>query len=129
MKKKRVWLYSRINHDGPESGNSLAAQQLLLESYARDHGLLVVGTSADVCGGLTFDRPGLRRFREAAEEGTVDTILIVDLSRLGHDMASVADCWLMLHGLGVSIQTVQDGAIDPKCCSLGRAICSISLYA
>ena len=112
MAEKRVWLYSRIAHGGPEHMKFLLAQQYLLERYAKDHGYVVVDSSADILGGLTLDRPGLHRFQAAVEQAEVDAILIVDLSRLGRDMARVTDFWQMLRGFDVTIQTVQDGEIN-----------------
>lgn len=82
--EKRAWVYCRI--DAPEDTHgTLKGQRQQLMDYAEQMGFTVVGSSEDPASGLTFDRPGLNRFIEAAESGDVDVLLVHNVSRIGRD--------------------------------------------
>ena len=112
MEQKRAWIYCRVAHNGPDSAEVLNGQRLRLESYAKEHGFEVVGSSSDIGSGLTMDRPGLLNFHTAAENGTVDVLLILKLSRLGRDVDKVTKYWHLLRDLGVSVHAADCGEID-----------------
>ena len=112
MEQKRAWIYCRVAHNGPDSAEVLNGQQLRLESYAKEHGFEIVGSSSDIGSGLTMDRPGLLDFHAAAEDGTVDVLLILKLSRLGRDVDKVTKYWHLLRDLGVSVHAADCGEID-----------------
>ena len=112
MEQKRAWIYCRVAHNGPDSAEVLNMQQLQLESYAKEHGFEIVGSSSDIGSGLTMDRPGLLDFHAAVEDGTVDVLLILKLSRLGRDADKVTKYWHLLRDLGVSVHAADCGEID-----------------
>ena len=112
MGQKKVWIYCRVAHDGPDSAAILAAQKNTLEAYAKEHDFEIVGASSDMGSGLTMDRPGLLDFHTAAEDGKVDVLLIHSLTRLGRDTDKVTKYWHLLRDLGVSIHTADCGVID-----------------
>ena len=112
MEQKRAWIYCRVAHNGPDSAEVLNGQQLRLESYAKEHGFEIVGSSSDIGSGLTTDRPGLLNFHTAAENGTVDVLLILKLSRLGRDADNVTKYWHLLRDLGISVHAADCGKID-----------------
>lgn len=112
MEQNRTWIYCRIAHDGPASTEALTAQRHSLGTYAKEHGLEVVGSSNDMGSGLTIDRPGLLDFHAAAESGEIDILLIRNLTHLGRDSNKVIGYWSLLRDLGVSIHTVDRGEID-----------------
>ena len=112
MDQKRTWIYCRIAHSGPDSVDVLAGQRLQLETYAKEHGLEIVGSSSDIGSGLTLDRPGLLDFLDAVEDESVDVLLLPDLARLGRNINTVVRYWNILCGRGVHVYTVMDGEID-----------------
>ena len=112
MEQKKVWIYCRVAHNGPDSAAVLAAQRNRLEAYAKEHDFEIVGTSSDIGSGLTMDRPGLLDFHTAAEDGKVDVLLIHSLTRLGRDTDKVTKYWHLLRDLGVSIHTADCGEVD-----------------
>ena len=112
MEQKKVWIYCRVAHDGPDSAAVLAAQKNALEAYAKEHDFEIVGASSDMGSGLTMDRPGLLDFHTAAEDGKVDVLLIHSLTRLGRDTDKVTKYWHLLRDLGVSIHTADCGEVD-----------------
>ena len=112
MEQKKVWIYCRVAHDGPDSAAVLAAQKNALEAYAKEHDFEIVGASSDMGSGLTMDRPGLLDFHTAAEDGKVDVLLIHSLTRLGRDTDKVTKYWHLLRDLGVSVHTADCGEVD-----------------
>lgn len=112
MEQKRAWIYCRVAHNGPDSAEALAAQRSRLETYAKKHKFEIVGVSSDIGSGLTMDRPGLLDFHTAAEDGTVDVLLVLKHSRLGRDADKVTIYWHLLRDLGVSVYAADCGKID-----------------
>lgn len=112
MGQKKVWIYCRVAHDGPDSAAVLAAQKNTLEAYAEEHDFEIVGASSDIGSGLTMDRPGLLDFHTAAEDGKVDVLLIHSLTRLGRDTDKVTKYWHLLRDLAVSVHTADCGEVD-----------------
>ena len=112
MEQKKAWIYCRVAHNEPDSAEVLEMQRHSLESYAKEHGFEIVGSSSDIGSGLTMDRPGLLDFHVAAEDGTANVLLVLKLSRLGRDVDKVTKYWHLLRDLGVSIYTVDCGEID-----------------
>ena len=112
MGQKKVWIYCRVAHDGPDSAAVLVAQKNTLEAYAEEHDFEIVGASSDIGSGLTMDRPGLLDFHAAAEDGKVDMLLIHSLTRLGRDTDKVTKYWHLLRDLGVSVHTADCGEVD-----------------
>ena len=112
MEQKKVWIYCRVAHDGPDSAAVLAAQKNTLEAYAKEHDFEIVGASSDMGSGLTMDRPGLLDFHAAAENRKVDVLLIHSLTRLGRDTDKVTKYWHLLRDLGVSVHTADCGEVD-----------------
>ena len=122
MGQKRAWIYCRVAHNGPDSAEVLNGQRLQLESYAKEHGFETVGSSSDIGSGLTMDRPGLLDFHAAAEDGTVDVLLILKLSRLGRDVDKVTKYGHLLRDLGVSVHAADCGEIDLSLDTMLRGI-------
>ena len=122
MGQKKVWIYCRVAHDGPDSAAVLAAQRNGLEAYAKEHDFEIVGASSDMGSGLTMDRPGLLDFHAAAEDGAVDVLLIHSLTRLGRDTDKVTKYWHLLRDLGVSVHTADCGEVDLSLYTMLRAM-------
>ena len=122
MEQKRAWIYCRVAHNGPDSAEALAEQQSRLETYATEHKFEIVDVSSDIGSGLTMDRPGLLDFHTVAEDGTVDVLLVLKLSRLGRDADKVTKYWHLLRDLGVSVHAADCGEID---LSLDMMLCGM----
>ena len=112
MGQKKVWIYCRVAHDGPDSAAVLAAQRNGLEAYAEEHDFEIVGASSDIGSGLTMDRPGLLDFHTTVADGKVDVLLIHSLTRLGRDTDKVTKYWHLLRDFGVSVHTADCGEVD-----------------
>lgn len=107
---KRAWLYCRIDAPEDEHGR-LKGQQKELEDYAEQMGFEVVGVSQDTGSGLNFARNGLTEVIEAAAEGKMDVLLIVNLSRLGRDTVKTMDFIRGLDWLGIGLYSPLEGEI------------------
>ena len=108
--KKRAWLYCRIDAPEDEHGR-LKGQKKELMDYAEQMGFMVVGDSQDTGSGLSFDRNGLNEVTEAAAEGKMDVLLIVNLSRLGRDTAKTMDFIRGLDQLCIGLYSPLEGEI------------------
>lgn len=87
----RVWLYYRLSRDEDKKLNSLTNQRKILEEYAQSHGYQVIGESYDDnVSGMHFNREGIEKIQDEVERGTVDAILVKDLSRLGRHKTQTA---------------------------------------
>ena len=85
-------LYCRLSRDDELQGpsNSIQNQKRILESYARDHGLVPYQFFVDDgWSGANFDRPGFAEMIERVENGEIKTVITKDLSRLGRTYLQV----------------------------------------
>ena len=81
-------LYCRLSRDDELQGesNSISNQKHILETYAREHGMMNYRFFVDDgWSGANFNRPGFMEMMEGVENGTVKTVVTKDLSRLGRD--------------------------------------------
>ena len=86
-------LYLRLSRDdgGDAESNSIGTQRAILQRYAAEAGLNMIGEYVDDgISGTTFERDGFKRMIADVEAGRVGTILCKDLSRLGRNNALVA---------------------------------------
>lgn len=78
-------LLSRDDGDNVES-NSIINQCSLLRDYARNHDFIILEEFVDDgISDLTFNRPDFNRMMTIANDKTIDTIIVKDLSRFGRD--------------------------------------------
>ncbi len=109
MEHKRVWVYCRVAHGGADHFDPLEGQRLTLETYAKERGWVIVGSSSDIGSGQSFDRPGFFEFLDAVDDGAVDILLLRSLDRLSRDMNKVTWFWHLLREQGIQIHTIADG--------------------
>ena len=89
----RTALYLRLSReDGDKTeSDSVANQRTLLEAYAADHPELCIVDEFvdDGYSGSNFERPAFQRLFQELEQGTVNCILVKDLSRFGRNYIEV----------------------------------------
>ncbi len=113
MERKRAWIYCRFAHNQPDSAVLLAAQRIRLETYAKEQGFEIVGSSSDIASGMDFEnRPGLLEFHNAAVDRNVDILLLSNLSRLGRTSDATLQYWSLLCDLNVIVYTADGGKVD-----------------
>lgn len=81
-------LYLRLSHDDEQQGESVSiqTQRAILQTYARDHNLHVVGEYVDDgWSGTNYDRPAFQRMIDDIEDGKINCVVTKDLSRLGRN--------------------------------------------
>lgn len=109
--KNRAWVYCRI--DAPEDKHgALKGQRQQLMEYADQMGFAVVGSSEDLDNGMSFDRPGLKRFAEVAESGNVDVLLVHDVSRIGRDTCQTMAYLERIVQVGVTAYSPLEGKLS-----------------
>lgn len=112
-KQKRAWTYCRI--DAPEDAHgSLKKQKKELFDYAEQMGFAVCGSSEDLGSLMDFDRSGLFKVKEAAEDGRIDVLLIKNLRCLGNDSLKTTDFLREFGQLGIRIYSPMEGEIYLK---------------
>jgi DNA invertase Pin-like site-specific DNA recombinase len=112
-------LYERLSvEDGvtDSESNSIQTQKLILEEYAKAHGLTNIRHyTDDGISGLRFDdRPGYVQMMEDIESGKVAVCCIKDISRLGRDHIRVGLCMEIMRQNNVRLIGVTDGIDTAK---------------
>ena len=85
-------LYARLSKDDELQGesNSISNQKRMLESYAREHGIMNYRFFVDDgWSGANFERPSFKEMIEGVENGEIKTVITKDLSRLGRNYLQV----------------------------------------
>ncbi|NCB93781.1 MAG: recombinase [Clostridia bacterium] len=80
--------YLRLSQeDGDkQESDSIRSQRSLIQEYAAVHSLHIVGEYVDDgYSGTNFDRPNFQRMMEDVRRGTVNCIIVKDLSRFGRN--------------------------------------------
>ena len=89
----RTALYLRLSReDGDKTeSDSIANQRTLLEAYAADHPELCIVDEFvdDGYSGSNFERPAFQNLFRELEQGTINCILVKDLSRFGRNYIEV----------------------------------------
>lgn len=87
----KVWLYYRLSRDEDEELNSLNNQRKIIYEYAVNNGHEIVGESFDDnVSGMHFNRAGIDKIYEVVEEGSIEAVIVKDLSRLGRHRTQTA---------------------------------------
>ncbi len=107
----RVVLYLRASSD--DQTESIPAQRMMLERYASDHGLEIVGEYSDfaISGDSCRSRPDLQRLLADAKRGMFEGILVRQLSRLSrrNSIKSARQIIDPLLDAGITIYTASHG--------------------
>ena len=85
-------LYCRLSRDDELQGdsNSIINQKAILKKYADDNGFSNIEFFVDDgYSGTNFDRPDWQRLVALAEDGSIGTVIVKDMSRLGRDYLKV----------------------------------------
>lgn len=96
-----IALYLRLSEsdgdlgvDGKDESNSIENQRMLLQNYIEDRDDLegeIVEYVDDGYSGTNFNRPSFKRMVEDAKKGSIQLIIVKDLSRLGRDYILAGD--------------------------------------
>lgn len=106
-----VALYERLSHDDEQQGESfsISNQKLLLETYAREHGMNnYKHFFDDGISGTRFDRPGFMAMMNGIKDGEIGTVIVKDMSRLGRDYLMVGQIQEMLRQKNVRLIAIND---------------------
>lgn len=78
---------SLADDDGKDESNSISSQRECIRDYCQRHGIRQEGRECvdDGYSGTDFNRPGFQELMHMVKTGSVDTIIVKDLSRLGRN--------------------------------------------
>ena len=105
-------LYSRTNHadNSPAEPNGILAQEKLLTEYAKTHKFSDPKHYSDEgVSGNRFDRPALNELIRDIEAGSIGTVVVKDISRIGRNIVEVTRIARLLEDNGVRLVSVCDG--------------------
>jgi DNA invertase Pin-like site-specific DNA recombinase len=106
---ERVYGYVRLSRDDDKEQNSLNNQKKILLDFAKQKGYNIIDIMEDDnISGMTFNREGLNKLKELAENGKVDIILVKDLSRIGRHKAYSALFLDDLKSLNVKVISITE---------------------
>ena len=96
----RVWIYCRT---AEPSAFALRIQREELTAFAEKNHYDIVGCTSRNETGTTMARPGLAEITNAALQGKMDIMLILNASRLGRDIWNTLEYvdWLEKHNVEV----------------------------
>ena len=86
--EKITALYERLSRDDDLTGDSssIVNQKRYLESYAEQHGYTnIVHYTDDGWSGGNFDRPAFKEMMQEVADGSINCVIVKDLSRLGRE--------------------------------------------
>lgn len=109
MRSMKVWIYSRLSNDDDREMNSLLNQQEICRAFAERQGYQIIGQSSDDnTSGMNFSRRGLDELTAAVDAGSLDAVLVKDLSRLGRHRTQTALFIDYLRERGVRVISVTE---------------------
>ena len=110
----RVALYARVSTDmQAEAGKSIAAQLSEMRTYAQRHGWEVVQEFVDPgYSGTAMDRPGLNDLRATVQAGTLDIVVVHELSRLSRRLFDTFELLEFFGQHQVGFASVKDRDFD-----------------
>lgn len=114
MKQKNyiAGLYLRLSQEDERQGESLSIdnQRMILRKYAEENGFEIYGEYIDDgVSGTTFDRPEVQRLLDDAKTGTINTIIVKDLSRFGRNYIEVGQYLdYVFPAFGIRFIAIQD---------------------
>lgn len=124
MEQKNTWLYCRID-SAEDTYGVLESQHQQLKHHAERMGLTVVGASQDLSNGLSMNRPGLQAVKTAANNGDIQTLLVISTSRIGRDSNDVYQFLSELSECGVNAYSLKQGEISLQ--DLGNSMMGFAL--
>lgn len=105
----RIWkagLYTRLSREDGDKveSNSIATQRAVLEAHVKQDPTLAAAKTYcdDGYTGTNFQRPGFQSMLQDIESGTIDCVIVKDLSRFGRDYIDTGrylERWLPQHGV------------------------------
>lgn len=106
----RAWLYYRLSNDDDPEQNSLFNQREICLTYDQKRGFEIVGESSDDnASGMNFNRLGIAKLTEVAENGTIDAVIVKGLSRLGRHRTQTALFIGFLMEKGIRVLSATEG--------------------
>ena len=104
-------LYARLSVDKEDKKDSIETQLEIMRGYMEGHPEIISGVEYVDRGfsGTNFERPGFNRLMQDVKDGTVNCILVKDLSRFGRNYLETTNyIEVILPFLGVRFISVND---------------------
>lgn len=92
MANEKAAIYCRLSRDDGSVGESgsIQTQKTLLTQYCNEHNITISGYYCDDgWSGTNFDRPEFKRMLDDIENGSINMVVVKDLSRFGREYAQM----------------------------------------
>lgn len=115
----RAIAYYRLSKDDGKNheSDSIANQRMLIHAYLEKHPNIILVDEADDDGytGTNYDRPGFRKVMGCINAGTVNCVIVKDLSRMGREYIETGKYLEMIFpSLGVRFIAINDDVDSEK---------------
>ena len=108
-KPLRVAVYCRVNH--VSQFGELEHQQKIVERFCEANNMKRIATWSDEVSGGIMNRPGFQEMKQFLETGSVDGLVVYDISRISRDVSDYMDFEKQMNELGLDIYSVTKGGI------------------
>lgn len=105
---KKVWIYCRIAR--PDTMALESQKQRLLYS-AKEQGFEIAGITTEVTADLSIKRHGMKEVFSAAQEQRMDTLFVINPSRITRIASEFLDCVQNLSEQGIEVLTLDSGVV------------------
>ncbi|WP_320957597.1 recombinase family protein [Enterocloster asparagiformis] len=105
---KRVWIYCRAAR--PDTMALESQKQRLLDS-AREQGFEVAGITTEMTADLSIKRQGMSEVFSAAQERRMDTLFVINPSRITRAASEFLDCVQNLSEQGIEVLALDTGVV------------------
>ena len=92
MANEKAAIYCRLSQDDGSVGESgsIQTQKTLLTQYCNEHNITIIDYYCDDgWSGTNFDRPEFKRMLDDIENGSINMVVVKDLSRFGREYAQM----------------------------------------
>lgn len=105
---KKVWIYCRVAR--PDIMALESQKQRLLDS-AKEQGFEIAGITTEVTADLSIIRHGMKEVFSAAQEQRMDTLFVINPSRITRTASEFLDCVQNLGEQGIEVLTLDSGVV------------------
>ena len=105
---KKVWIYCRTAR--PDTIALESQKQRLLYS-AKEQGFEIAGITTEVTADLSIKRHGMNEVFLAAKERRMDTLFVINPSRITRIASEFLDCVQNLSEQGIEVLTLDSGVV------------------
>lgn len=103
-----IALYIRVANENETSDITKAQQINMLKEYAENHNYKIVLEAFNYSDGLNMKRDGLEKINKAVLSGSIDLILVKDISQISRNIISIQQFIYFLRNQNISLISIAE---------------------